>query len=138
MKRLLDSMQTSQNRSDKTQSTLSSLSRKLTSIETSLASMSKESSQSALKLSQIKSQTDLLVEFANRKDWISSFSGAFAPVIVALLLLNNWTIGRRLNQQVEIVRQQDKQISWLLEKANRQECFLGVKPPSDPQCRQYQ
>ena len=43
------------------------------------------------------------------------------------------------NEFIKWVTANDSQRSeWLLEKANRQECVTGIKPASDPQCRQYQ
>ena len=138
LRRLLDSMKVSDNRSNEMRSTLSSLSLKLTSIENSLASMQALSRQSSGRLSQIEGQIETLTEFANRRDWISIFSGIFGAATVGLLLLNNWTMARRLDTQELLLRRQTVRIDWLLEKASRQECFLRVKPPSDPQCQQYQ
>ncbi|NJM97358.1 MAG: hypothetical protein HC800_09425 [Phormidesmis sp. RL_2_1] len=138
LRQLLDSMMTSDNKSSEMQRALSSLSLKLNSIETSLASMRTSSSSSAAKLNLLENQLETLVEFANRRDWISIFSGAVVAATVGLLLLNNWTMARRLDTQELLLRRQTVRIDWLLEKASRQECFLRVKPPSDPQCRQYQ
>ena len=35
------------------------------------------------------------------------------------------------------IMNQNKQIKWLLEKATRQECLLGVVPPETRDCQQY-
>ena len=138
LRQLLDSMMTSDNKSNEMQRALSSLSLKLNSIETSLASMRTSSSSSDGKFNRLENQLETLVEFANRRDWISIFSGVFGAATVGLLLLNNWTMARRLDTQELLLRRQTVRIDWLLEKASRQECFLRVKPPSDPQCQQYQ
>lgn len=49
-------------------------------------------------------------------------------------------VGRQpqLSSQLELLRQhagiQQQETGWLLEKANRVECFYGIKTKSDPQC----
>ena len=47
----------------------------------------------------------------------------------------------RLAKEVEVAQsllvQERKRSIWTLEKANRAECFYGIKPQSDPQCQQF-
>ncbi|MEL7143379.1 MAG: DUF6753 family protein [Cyanobacteria bacterium J06576_12] len=144
LRRLLDSMKTSESRSSETRTTLSNLSRKLSSIEGSLASMQSSSSSNQRKLSQIGSQLETLSIEANRRELISNFSLGVAGLTVVMLLVHGWTMGWRLNQQAKMIERQTMllnrqgdRIDWLLEKANKEECLNGVKPSSDPQCRQF-
>lgn len=63
-----------------------------------------------------------------------------ALALVAIGSTTGWVLGRQqraaawngLEQQVAIQR---VETSWLLEKANRAECFYGIKAQSDPQCQ---
>lgn len=70
LRRLLDSMRHSDGRSDKMISTLNSLSLKLTSIESTLASIKSTNQMSGKKLDQLGSRAETLEAFANRGEWI--------------------------------------------------------------------
>mgnify|MGYP001795943174 CR=1 FL=1 len=144
LRQLLGSMKTSEARSSETRTTLQALKLKLSSIESSLASMQTSGSSSQRKLSQFGSQLEALAEFANRKEWSSVFSAVFAGMTVLLMMFNGWTTKRQLNQQAALIEQQTrmldrqgKRINWLLDKANKEECLNGIKPPSDEQCQQF-
>lgn len=144
LRQLLNSMKTSEARSSETRATLNNLRLKLSSIDSSLASMQTSGSSSQSKLSQLGSQLERLNGFASRRDWISNFSVGFAGLAVLLLMFNGWTTGRQLNQQAALIERQagelerqGKRIDWLLDKANKEECLNGIKPPNDDQCRQF-
>ena len=138
LRQLLGSMKTSEARSLATSQTWSSLSQKLSTIESSWASTQTSASQSNQTLDRLGSQLETLSDFANRGDWISIFSAALGLVTVGLLLASNRVMTRRLDTQELLIRRQTERIAWLLDKANREECVTGIKPPSDPQCRQFQ
>ena len=137
LRQLLDSMKTSEDRSSKTKATLQALKLKLTSIENSLDSIQSSSSSNQSSLDLLSSQVSELSESTNRREWISIFSLWMTAGAVGLLLLSHWSMTRRLDVQELLVRRQRERIDWLLEKATREECFNGIKPTSDPQCRQY-
>ena len=144
LRQLLDSMKTSETRSSEMRTTLSSLKLKLSSIESSLASMKRSSSGNQSNLNQISQQIDALSESKSRKALISNFSLGLAGLAVLLLMFNGCTTRRQLNRQAEIVEEQtrmlnrqDERIVWLLQKAEREECLTGIKPPSDKDCQQY-
>lgn len=142
LKQLLGSMKHSDTRSLRMLESLNGFSQQLLSIESSLVSVRTSSQQlkkkSADQFDLLSGQLMSLERFANRGSRIWSFSAVVGAVAVGLLLINSWTMARRLNQQQALVEDQGKRIGWLLEKANRQECAIGVKPADDPQCRQYQ
>lgn len=54
--------------------------------------------------------------------WIAAGVGAFL-----------FLAGMNLQQQQEI-RSSSQRIQWLLEKANRNDCLAGIKPPQSPEC----
>ena len=137
LRQLLDSMKTSEGRSSETKATLQALRLKLTSIESSLDSIRSSSSHNQSSLDRLSSQVSELSESASRREWISISSLGMTAGVIGLLLLNHWSMTRRLNVQELLVRRQRERIDWLLEKANREECLTGMKPASDPQCRQY-
>jgi hypothetical protein len=145
LRRLLDSMKNFDSRSDKMRSTLHDLELKLIAIE-STSDLTHNHSRQALRTlngleSQLQSLINLLgtwVEKGNRRAWISTFSAACGALTVALLLLNGRATSRQMKVQALMIQQQSERIDWLLAKANRQECLQGIKPKSDPQCRQYQ
>jgi hypothetical protein len=145
LRRLLNSMQHSDNRSSETLSTLQSLKSKLTDIDThsdlTLANSQKTLSQlsSLESLTQSSSsQLKTLVEHENQRDWISSASLVLVGLTLGSLMVSHWTMARRFDTQELLIWRQSERISWLLEKANRQECLTGIKPMNHPQCRQYQ
>ena len=137
LKQLLDSMKVSEGRSSETKATLQALRLKLSSIESSLDSILASSSHNQSSLDRLSSQMNELSESANRREWISIFSLLMTVWVAGLLVFNYWSMTRRLNVQELLVRRQTERIDWLLEKANREECLTGMKPASDPQCRQY-
>jgi hypothetical protein len=79
-----------------------------------------------------------LVEHENQRDWISSASLVLVGLTLGSLMVSHWTMARRFDTQELLIWRQSERISWLLEKANRQECLTGIKPMNHPQCRQYQ
>lgn len=56
--------------------------------------------------------------------WVGGLLLGRQPMLTARL--------ERLGQRAE---NQQVETGWLLEKANRAECFYGIKPRSDPQCQ---
>ena len=138
LRQLLDSMRHSDSRSAAMSQTLSSLSRKLSTIESSLASVQTSNRNSQKTLDLLGSLLETLAEFPSRRDWISICSAVLGVVTVGMLVGSNRTMNRRLDTQELLIRRQSERIAWLLDKANREECVTGIKPPSDPQCRQFQ
>lgn len=142
LKQLLGSMQHSDTKSLRMLESLNGFSQQLLSIESSLASVQTSNQQlkkkSADQFDLLSGRLVSLEGFANRGSRIWSFSAGLGAVAVGLLLINSWTMARRLNQQQALAQEQGERIGWLLEKANRQECATGVKPAGDPQCRQFQ
>ena len=68
-----------------------------------------------------------------------------ALLLVVSVLSVGWTGGLLLGRQPQLVSQlerlqqqasaQQVETGWLLKKANRAECFYGIKAQSDPQCQ---
>jgi hypothetical protein len=145
LRRLLDSMKNFDSRSAEMLSTLQSLNLKLMAIDNSSDLIQNSSRQALSQLSSLESLMELsrsqlgtLVEDGNQRGLISNFSTAFSLVTLVLLMISGITTALRLDRQALLIHQQDAQIGWLLDKANRAECINGIKSPSDLQCRQYQ
>lgn len=102
----------------------------------------------ASKLSQTESHSSSLLNRFKKTDQrierleklVTLTSACSLGLLLALLVGGGLSYQRIANQneftQVLQGRTQEK-TGWLLEKANRQECANGIKPASDPQCRQY-
>lgn len=94
---------------------------------------------------QVVEQVDRLIKQVREKQFWETIS---MTLLVALsIAVIGWTAGWFLgNQQRAVawdswqqqVTRQRAEIGWLLEKANRAECFYGIKPRGNAQCRQYQ
>lgn len=145
LRRLLDSMKTFDSRSDKMRSTLHDLNLKLIAIESKSDWTQTHSRQSLSTLHNLESrmesftsQLGTLAENGNQRGWILSCSAALGGLTIGMLLLNGMKTHRLLAAQAQQIQIQGERISWLLEKASRNECLQGIKPKSDPQCRQYQ
>ncbi len=138
LRQLLTSIKSSDSRLSKTSSTLSSLELKLMRIESSSASMVNYSSQTWEKVSSLASLLETSESQGDRRDLISTCSTAFTLLAVGLIIVSGLSTARRLDAQEQLIQRQDKEIGWLLEKANRAECANGIKPRSDPQCQQFQ
>lgn len=84
-------------------------------------------------------ETDRRTErLENLVAWISGISLALAAVLVLGGGLAYRHIARQ-NEFIQMLQADQRRTSgWLLEKASRAECVNGIKPPSDPQCQQYQ
>ncbi|MBE9063189.1 hypothetical protein [cf. Phormidesmis sp. LEGE 11477] len=70
---------------------------------------------------------------------------AVAMLAAMSILVVGWSAGLFLGRQPQLASQlellsqhagiQQQETGWLLEKANRAECFYGIKSQSDPQCQ---
>ena len=70
---------------------------------------------------------------------------AVAMLAALSILVVGWSAGLFLGRQPQLASQlellsqhagiQQQETGWLLEKANRAECFYGIKAQSDPQCQ---
>ena len=107
-----------------------SLSRLASSLKThndDLIALSGQTKTSNDRLDSRLKKTETAVDYAtNQKTWIwiSSFIALGAVFTGA---------GLGFRQ----IQQQNEQIEWLLEKAERQECVLNVVPRDTPRCQQY-
>ena len=84
-------------------------------------------------------QTDHRIERLERR--VTLTSGCSLVLLALLLLGGGWAYRQiALEQEFTQVLQvgERKKTRWLLEKATRAECLNGIKPPSDPQCQQFQ
>lgn len=122
--RLTDSLLKSSSKTASLQGDLIKLSKTLQLLNERLE-FSRSESQA---LSQRFNQTERFIESSEKKrEWI---------LIGNYVMTGALTIGVLAVLWMQI--KQTERIGWMLQKANRQECFLGVKAADDPQCRQYQ
>ena len=142
LRQLLTSIRASDDRSSRILLTLSTLELKLKRIETNSTALSNSSSQTLAKVNRLEeglgSIESQLKDLVDARTWISVFNVAVGVISVGLLMGGGIALTRRLDTQAQVIRRQSAEIGWLLEKANRAECANGIKPPSDPQCRQFQ
>lgn len=91
---------------------------------------------------QVVEQVDKLVKRVREKHFWETIS---LTLLVALAIaVIGWTAGWFLGNQhrandwslwQQQVAKQRTEVGWLLEKANRAECFYGIKTNSNPQCQ---
>ena len=90
---------------------------------------------------RIRAAEEKLEVTQQRSSWAVIAAAVGVGASLVLLLANGLRSAqlsqqnRRLQLQVE---SQQTELGYLLRKANRAECFYGIKPTSDPQCRQFQ
>lgn len=122
--KLTDSLLASSTKTAGLQRDLISLSKTLQLLK----ERSDSSSSEALALSKRFRMTELAIENSQgRREWISI---SHYLMTAGLLILGAGLFWQQVKQ--------GQKIGWMLEKANRQECFLGVKAADNPQCWQYQ
>ena len=105
-----------------------------------LDKLMKQSNQSEDSLSLIVSQLSQFSENDSRRrirEWILSCSLAVLGLVAISQSFNNRAMRQQLADQEQRLRGQQETVDWIFRKANRAECVYGIKPPDDPQCRQY-
>lgn len=136
--RLTDSLKLSTTKTSELQSDLIKLSRTLASLNNGLVEVKAESKTSLRKveaLSQTFKKTELVItDIGNHLSWIWGANIGVITATVACLCLFGWSTWQ---QQVS-TNEQNERLGWLVEKANREECWYGIKPADDPQCLRYQ
>ena len=115
---------------------LTRLNGELETFKGSLMQSAARTEENSLALLKRFKRTEQQIEvLENQQTWILSCSAAILAVVVFGGALSHW----RLMQEVEfaqrlLVDERERSI-WTLEKANRAECWYGIKPASDPQCQ---
>ena len=125
-------------KSDSRERALSQIDRQIAASTTQLNQLSDGSNQRQNQLNEIVRCLNRLNEFERQRrtrGWISSFSLAGLVLLSSAMAWNNWMMSKELGQQRLTLRQQREEMGWLLEKANRAECWYGIKPPDNPQCQ---
>ena len=121
-----------------TEASLLSLDKLNTSLSSLTGKLDLTESHSKSLLQRFKKTDQRIERLENLVTWISGCSLA----VLLVLFFGGGLAYRHIAKQNHFIKvvlaHEDQRSGWLLEKANRQECVNGIKPPSDPQCRQYQ
>ena len=117
-------------------SELTKLNSELATLKSSLTQTADRTESNSLALvKRFKSTEDRVKTLEKQLTWTSSCS----VVTLAAVVVGGSLGYRQLAKEVEFAQmllvQERKRSIWTLEKANRAECFYGIKPPSDPQCQ---
>lgn len=124
--------------SSETRTSLTRLDRLNDSLSGLTGKLDLTESHSRSLLQRLKKADDRIERLENLVIWTSGAS--LAALLV--LLLGGGLAYRHIAHQIEFTQVLQgltrEKTSWLLEKANREECANGIKPRSDPQCQQYQ
>jgi len=115
---------------------LTRLNGELTQFKDSLMQAAARTEENSLALLKRFKRTEQQVEaLESQQIWILNCSLAVLAVVLFGGLFSHW----RLMQEVEFAQRllvdERKRSIWVLEKANRAECWYGIKPASDPQCQ---
>jgi hypothetical protein len=85
-------------------------------------------------------KTDKKLEAIHQASNLTTKVAVGGVVAAGLLLLGGGVTSMRLLAQNQELRQalawQQMRTGWLVDKANRAECFYAIKPQSDPQCQE--
>ena len=92
---------------------------------------------------QAEQQVKQIVKGVRKKHFWETITVALLAAMSMLVVgwIGGLLLGRQpqLTSQLELLEQrtgiQQVETSWILEKANRAECFYGIKARSDPQCQ---
>jgi vacuolar-type H+-ATPase subunit I/STV1 len=91
--------------------------------------------------SRLKQNDDRLKTLRQKGELAAILAGVGMGAALLLLLVGGGASMRVLGQN-KVLKQElaevRREMGYLLDKANRAECVNGIKPPSDPQCQQYQ
>jgi hypothetical protein len=90
---------------------------------------------------RFKRMDERLEAVQQRGDLSAILAGVGLGTAMMLLLVGGGLSMRLLGQNMALRRdllEVRRDMGYLLDKANRAECLNGIKPPSDPQCQQYQ
>ena len=74
----------------------------------------------------------------NQLSWTLGCSIATLAVVLLGGALSHWRLAKEVEFAQMLLVQERKRSIWTLEKANREECWFGIKPLSDPQCHEFQ
>ena len=67
--------------------------------------------------------------------WTLGCSIATLAVILLGGTFSHWRLAREVEFAQRLLVQERQRSGWMLEKANREECWFGIKPADDPQCQ---
>lgn len=116
---------------------LTRLNGELARFKGSLAeAVNQSASNSKTLLSRFQKTEQRVQALEEQLSWTLSCSIVTLALIVIGGALSHWRLAREVNFAQRLLVQERQRSGWLLEKANREECWFGIKPQSDPQCQQ--
>ncbi|MEL6605775.1 MAG: DUF6753 family protein [Cyanobacteria bacterium J06614_10] len=134
--RLTDSLKQSNGKTSELQATLKELGRTLNRLSANLSEVRGESKTTLSKTEALSTRFNRtereLKDMASRVDWTWNINWGLTVSVVLLCFLFGWTLWR----QQQVIAEQNQRLEWLLLKANREECWNGIKPADDPLCQQ--
>lgn len=86
-------------------------------------------------LSQFKSMEQKVEKLEDQQTWILNASAMILTFVVCGGVFSHWRLMREVEFAQRLLVDERKRSVWVLEKANRAECWYGIKPQSDPQCQ---
>ena len=76
-----------------------------------------------------------IVQLEGMLTWVWIFSVATLLAVVVMSSFTYWQLAKEANFTHRLLVDEREKSSWLLAKANRAECWYGIKVQSDPQCQ---
>lgn len=141
--RLIRSFQELSNLTTSSNGETQKLHRELTRLNTELAAfkgsliqtVNQNTANNQTLLNRVQTNEEKVALLESQMTWTLACS---ALTLAAVVIGGSLSYGR-LAKEVEVAQsllvQERKRSIWTLEKANRAECFYGIKPQSDPQCQ---
>ena len=115
---------------------LTRLNGELETFKDSLMQAAARTEENSLALLKRFKRTEQQVQtLEDQQTWILNSSAAILAIVVFGGALSHWRLAKELNFTQLMLADERKRSIWMLEKANRAECWYGIKPASDPQCQ---
>lgn len=86
-------------------------------------------------LNRFQSNEKKVAQLERQMTWTLSCSAATLAIVFVGGAFSHWRLAKEVNFAQVLLVQERKRSIWTLEKANRAECWYGIKPQSDPQCQ---
>ena len=143
--RLIRSFQELSNLTTSSSGETQKLHKELTRLNTELAAfkgsliqtVNQNTANNQTLLTRVQTNEEKVALLESQMTWTLACS---VLTLAAVVIGGSLSYGR-LAKEVEVAQsllvQERKRSIWTLEKANRAECFYGIKPQSDPQCQQF-
>ncbi|PZO20881.1 MAG: hypothetical protein DCF25_05875 [Leptolyngbya foveolarum] len=143
--RLIRSFQALSNLTTSSNGETQKLHKELTRLNTELAAfkgsliqaVNQNTANSQTLLNRVQTNEEKVALLESQMTWTLACSALTLAAVVIGGAISYGRLAKEVEFAQVLLMQERKRSIWTLEKANRAECFYGIKPQSDPQCQQF-